>query len=659
MNMKSKSELLVFLEFVDEAEVFLKEYVNELHSERNNITIIAFHPLVKSYLLKQQIKAKDSFHFCPTESHRKLLCVLEDTLRDIRKQCSITDENGVTHAYVENLIFRLRAIISHILYRIEVITNALSIFQPKTLVSVGSQQPFPARSIIVEAHERYIAPIVSQVCAVHDITQQNLELHIPSDNRIKSRSQWSRALFFNLMNSYRERTENLVVAPSITYCMGEVLADMVVDEVGDFNMAVMQLPKKKALQALFGKYTKRNSGAFGYVPCNIQGVVPKSRVFEKQKIKLQDSLFKIMDDWIYDGVLFGDWLKNKYQYGLAPGVIDATYHFSMNQNRYLDRFHPVFVLSQHSRMPTAVLGELCKLKKIPSMMIPHGTFAPLTDEYSKKEWVENALGLINTPYEYVALQTPLAQKFISDVPVKSKPVITGPLLFGRANSPSFDTNALRKRYASDSEKIVLHAGTPKERSSTRLLNYETLDEYVDGMVSLANVVSQLEGVRLIIRFRPIDGLTPEDLKTLLPKSGSYLIASDGDFASYLSIADLLVSFSSTTIEEALLNNIPVLLYNKYNRYNHISGMELSPDVPRIEASAVYNINREDDLHFGLDWILKNHLLQDTDVENLFNKYQFAEEDCNALSSVIKKAVLKESNSSATVSELDRTISPSS
>ena len=185
MNMKSKSGLLVFLEFVDEAEVFLKEYGNELQSERNNLTLISFHPLVKSYLLKQQIKATDSFHFCPTESYRKLLCVLEDTHSDIRMQCSITDENGVTHVYVENLVFFLRVVISHILYRIEVITNALSIYQPKALVTVGSLQPYAVRSISVESDERYIAPIVSQVCAVHDIPHQNLFLHVPSDNRTK------------------------------------------------------------------------------------------------------------------------------------------------------------------------------------------------------------------------------------------------------------------------------------------------------------------------------------------------------------------------------------------------------------------------------------------------------------------------------------------
>ena len=238
MNMKSKSGLLVFLEFVDEAEIFLKEYRNELHSELNNITIIAFHPLVKSYLLKQQINTTDSFHFCSTASHKKLLCVLEETLIDIRKQCSITDEQGVTHAYVENLIYSLRLILSHILYLIEVITNALSVYQPKAIVNIGSIEPFAAKSIRVESNERYVSPIVSQVCVAHDIPQQNLELHIPSDNRTNSRRQWTQTLFCNLMNSFRGRADNLVVAPAIDFCMGEVFADLAAEQARNFNMAV-------------------------------------------------------------------------------------------------------------------------------------------------------------------------------------------------------------------------------------------------------------------------------------------------------------------------------------------------------------------------------------------------------------------------------------
>ena len=643
MNMKSnKADILVFLEFIDEAEVFLERYEKEIAAGNGDIAIVSFHPLVKSYLLKERIKATDSFHFCPTESHQKLLCLLDDNLSDIRLQCNITDENGVTLAYVDNLIFRLRAIISHILYRIEVITNAAVSYRPKILVSVGSQQPSVARSISVERSERYLSAIVAQICANYDIAHQNLILDIQSDDRAGSRQQWRQTLhtlFSVMINCFRRQSKNLVVAPGLGHGMGEVLSDLVAEKGDNFKVAVMQhLPRKQAWERMLSRYTKHNGGSFGYVPCNAKSRFRKSKTFEDQKARSEKDLFSIMDDWNYRCVSYGDWLKNKYIHGLLPEVIDATYDFSMNLNKYLNQFRPVFVLSQHSRMSTAVLGELCLLKNVPSMILPHGSFSPIQDEYSRMEWVENALGLINTPYQYVALQTPLAKEFISDVRVKSEPVITGPLLFGRKIRPSADTNELKRRYAKDSDKIILHAGTPKHRSATRFLNYETLDEYIDGMISLANAVSQLDGVHLIIRFRSIDGLTPEDLKVLLPMSGSCSIASGGDFASYLYLADLLVSFSSTTIEEALQNDIPVLLYNKYNRYRHITGTELSPAASKIEASAVYNVNREDDLLFGLQWILANHLSQWTSSEKLFSKYQFAESDCTALSTVIKQAV---------------------
>ena len=267
-------------------------------------------------------------------------------------------------------------------------------------------------------------------------------------------------------------------------------------------------------------------------------------------------------------------------------------------------------------------------------MIPHGTFVPVTDEYSKKEWQENALGLINTPYRYVAIQTPLAEKFLASISAQNKPVITGPILFGRKIKSSDDVKQLKRRFAQEKDKVILHAGTPKDRKSARLINFETIDEYVDGIVSLINAVDKLNGAYLVIRFRPIDGLSIEELKNILPEAKSYSIASDGTFADYLSIADLLVSFSSTTIEDALQNDVPVLLYNKYNRYQHIRGVILSPSVSKIKPSAVYNVNREQDLLFGLKWILTNHLFKEINTENLFKEYKFSPDETVKLSDFI-------------------------
>jgi hypothetical protein len=286
---------------------------------------------------------------------------------------------------------------------------------------------------------------------------------------------------------------------------------------------------------------------------------------------------------------------------------------------------------------SAVLGELCRGKGIPSIMIPHGSFTPVQDEHSKKEWAENARGIVNTPYGYLALQTPLIEKFLEDIPVKSRPVMTGPLIFGRENRAGEDVEGLRKKYALPDEKIILHAGTPKHRKSQRLLNYETLDEYVDGIASLIRAVDRIDGARLIIRYRVIDGLGIEDLKSILPKSEKFSIASGGSFSDYLSIADLLVSYSSSTMEEALQNDIPVLLYNKYDRYQHLKGLELSKISGNLRPAAVYNVNSEGDLLFALEWILKNHLSGKGSMCDLFEEYKYAPERVTRISELIENA----------------------
>jgi len=53
----------------------------------------------------------------------------------------------------------------------------------------------------------------------------------------------------------------------------------------------------------------------------------------------------------------------------------------------------------------------------------------------------------------------------------------------------------------------------------------------------------------------------------MPKN--VIIINKGSFLDALSEADLLISFSSTAIEEALVNKIPVMLYGGSGRYAHI------------------------------------------------------------------------------------------
>ena len=91
------------------------------------------------------------------------------------------------------------------------------------------------------------------------------------------------------------------------------------------------------------------------------------------------------------------------------------------------------------------------------------------------------------------------------------------------------------------------------------------------MRELINIISNYDNFKLIIKIRPdYFEMTKESLISLLsPIPKNVIIESEKKFEDVLKTADLLVSFSSTTIEEALVNNIPVLLYGGNNRYCHI------------------------------------------------------------------------------------------
>ena len=95
----------------------------------------------------------------------------------------------------------------------------------------------------------------------------------------------------------------------------------------------------------------------------------------------------------------------------------------------------------------------------------------------------------------------------------------------------------------------------------------------------------------------------EDLRLLLPESDKYVISADESFSDVLGITDLLVSFSSTTIEESLLNGVPVLLYGSDGRYQHIQGEEVDGS-GLIDAKPVYVVRSGQHLSKSIESILQ-------------------------------------------------------
>jgi hypothetical protein len=115
-----------------------------------------------------------------------------------------------------------------------------------------------------------------------------------------------------------------------------------------------------------------------------------------------------------------------------------------------------------------------------------------------------------------------------------------------------------------------------------------------------------------------------------------MISVDEPFLDVLGLTDLLVSFSSTTIEEALQNQVPVLLYGGEGRYQHIAAFDVVPG-RKVEARAVYSIRSANGLADGLSSII--------DVngpaplpEDMFHQYVYKADEITPFPQLIRRLV---------------------
>ena len=152
---------------------------------------------------------------------------------------------------------------------------------------------------------------------------------------------------------------------------------------------------------------------------------------------------------------------------------------------------------------------------------------------------------------------------------------------------------------------------------------------------MIRAIEGIENVHLIVRFRPANCLKLNDFLELLVKSDCYSVHSEGSFADYLAISDLLVSYSSTTIEEALQNRIPVFIYDPQGRYCHIKDAQVLAPSLMINVDSCYYVDSKDNLSWAIRWLIGNHLLNDVS-DAIWERHIFAEHEKVDLPTYFKK-----------------------
>jgi len=280
---------------------------------------------------------------------------------------------------------------------------------------------------------------------------------------------------------------------------------------------------------------------------------------------------------------------------------------SIKQVNALIDFKPYMALSQHALGYSYALGEMCLMKNIPGLLITHGTHVLQQDEYAKMEWNEHARTIINAHYPYTAIQSPMADEFFSSqINKHSISLKTGPLIYSEKSIRKPIINLKQELIGKKNmhKKVVLHAGTPKSVSAMRPWVYETTDEYIRNINDLIDAVDDLKDVFLVIRFRPSSELNESYFCSLIKSSDNCGVYSEGSFGDYLAISDLLVSYSSTTIEEALQNDVAVLQYDHDDKYMHIQAPAIS-EGQEFDINPIYYCGDNNELKNSIDVILKN------------------------------------------------------
>ena len=231
---------------------------------------------------------------------------------------------------------------------------------------------------------------------------------------------------------------------------------------------------------------------------------------------------------------------------------------------------PSIYIAQHSLDLSSVIALEAKSVNVPTKLITHGSHVVTGDFTADIEWKNHANTMIFGPFDQTLIQTPAAWKFYRDYKFSNCfGLVSFPHMFFAP--PSNPSNVRSKLYGVEGNVFVLlHASTPKPRSYLRPLVYESVDEYIQNLVDLIEAIRDRSDIFLAIRFRPFKGLTARGLELLLPATSNWKIFQNGVFSDYLTLCDALISYSSTTIEEALYAGKPIVLWPGKAGYQHIN-----------------------------------------------------------------------------------------
>lgn len=618
-----KVKKIVFINSLREAEEYFQ--TSGAGEGPNDTLFFGMNPSIRAHLKKKGVDTADTSNYFTTESHVEALRKSDELVKWLEANADFVDPGlGANRAYRDFFIYWVRFSMHCCIWAIEVALNAIEAHSP---VSVCAYHPGKGlvSSLYIEPSENYFGSIIKDAAKIKGVSFINLcdEGSVCAGNP-RGTKYYAHSLIKYILQGIKFYMWETSVRMRNVFPGGKPVffttrfynLDKLANDFGKENKSrrteilrgpvIFTFGLSNAVIRLFaGKYSA--------------GIISQKKKFDE----LEGKIALEMDKFSYRGVSFAGAVSGKIKDNIG-GHIMGLMLWTVRLKHFVDRSNAAAFISNGNRADDIILAELCRNKNIPTVLVSHGSHVRPKNDPEKIEWGEHGRALLRAPFTYLALQTPVSEGYLDVFKTDSKVMKTGPLIWGKEV----------ERTKGDI-KVIVHAGTPKPTNSLRLFVYETPDEYIRGIRELAEAVEKVPGTVLLVRFRPSSEIGTDDIKKLVPFSGKVRLDMEGPFANALGKADLLVSFSSTTIEEALQNRIPVLLYGGGGRYQHIAAREIKAG-ELLERSAIYHVSRAEDLAYAISEVLKIGIDGRGNDRTLFDEFIYPESERVSLEKIIEE-----------------------
>ena len=619
--------------------------MNSRRSVAGDDLCVAVNPRVRAYANKKGINSEATLRYLTDESHRTLSLKSKELSDWISKNLRFANVgHKITTAYHNDMTRWMKFFINYYLWSIEIVSNSCDLHKPQTLMASLTRQGRAPKHflnfltrMLVQPEEKYVGIIIKRIAE-----NKNLRFEDASPGRHAGRGGY---IFASAKNAFS------LCFYSMLHLKNRLSTSMTIRRMKRRKKPVIFLTTKAGYMKKLAEKLKKNINAnfyflHGWTLPDLDALGPFCLFLRKysnslaaQKSLSQEFSKKLKGEkelFSYRGIVFADILTEKFERDLAP-YIAGLHIWTAELDRIIKKAAPSLVISSGNRADDSIAGELCRETDIPAVFVSHGSFAHPKNEVEHIQWGEQGKNFLRAPFSFIALQSPLAEGYIRAFPAGGNAIKTGPLIWGTPVDAVKSKVLFEKKFNKSKDsaglKIVLHAATQKPNNALRFHIYETLDEYVQSLSEVAAAMKSIPDALLVVKFRPSRELSIEDLKSLVQFPDNAIISVRESFSDMLGASDLLISFSSTTIEEALQNKIPVLLYGGRGRYQHVQAYEINEDKP-VRRSAVYHIKGPETLKSGIKGILDLKLDRSKDGD-LFEPYIYDEKERVSLLELMK------------------------